>query len=107
MKRIREIDTQSSIMEIVTRLQPFLRNRWKRHVFEFKERTKEYPDFDQFVKFIAREAEQANDPVYGTVGVSSRPQGPTESRNKSVASFSTEVKGASKPGACVVCGENH
>jgi hypothetical protein len=64
MGKLKEIDTQGSIIDILKRLQPYLRNRWKRKAMEHKRDKESYPDFDDFTKFIAIEAEEATDPVY-------------------------------------------
>ena len=66
MGKLKEIDTQASIIEILKRLQPYLQNRWKRKAMEHKREKESYPDFDDFTKFVAIEAEEATDPVYGS-----------------------------------------
>lgn len=52
MKRLSEVDTQTSIIDISNRLQPYLRNRWRRKALEVKRETESYPGFKDFVEFI-------------------------------------------------------
>ena len=72
MGRLNEIDTQSSIVDIVCRLQPYLRNRWKRQAMECKREKQRYPGFGDLVNFVMTEAEEATDPVYGSLGQSNK-----------------------------------
>ena len=113
MDKLAEIDTQSSITEIVNRLQPYIRNRWKRHALEFKRDKDVYPSFKNLVNFVNRESEEASDPVYGSTSnvrgaQDTRP--PSDVRPRTTTSFSSSVRtnGRSRylPD-CVLCGEKH
>jgi hypothetical protein len=109
LNKLYEVDTQSSIVDIVNRLQPYLKNRWRRSAMEFKRTENVYPSFKKLVAFIEEEASDACDPVYGQTMTTrksseeSKPKGP-------VVSYSTTT-GSSKPfkqvKACLLCGENH
>lgn len=104
MGKLKEVDTQSCIVEIARRLQPFMLNRWKRHVMEYKRNTTSYPDFPEFVKFVRQETDEATDPVYGHVKSKLVPDG---KQAKVSSSFSTKVTESSRLPACVACKENH
>ena len=102
MGRLNEIDTQSSLVDILGRLQPYLRNRWKREALKFKREKQVYPGFDEFTEFIALEAEDANDPVYGPVGGTVR-NAESEPRPRSTVSFSSRTSDERKTPPCVAC----
>jgi hypothetical protein len=108
MKKIHEIDTQSSIIDVVYRLQPYLQNRWKREAMEFKRENNSYPDFERLVEFISRESEAANDPVYGQLSGTTRTNKSPCQSSSSVSSFSTEVS-TTRPFVrqCIICREDH
>jgi hypothetical protein len=113
MKRVSEIDTQSNIIEIASRLQQYIRNRWKRFAMEMKEKKKRYPNFEEFVGFVSKEANEAADPVYGQWG--SKPKSPEAKTFKpsySSSSFATvarssETRHTHKKYNCLLCGGEH
>lgn len=115
MKRLSEVDTQTSIIDISNRLQPYLRNRWRRKALEVKRETESYPGFKDFVEFIYLESEEANDPVYGQSSStkSANPTSATKSSfSKSTSScFSSNVNKPSSyrksPPPCVACKQEH
>jgi hypothetical protein len=107
MGRMREIDTQTSIIEIVNRVQPYLRNRWKRKAMEFKREKEAYPDFADFVAFISSEAEEATDPVYGAVGAVNMTQHSSKSKPAVSSSFVSDVQPQRNVYPCVACHQHH
>ena len=86
MNRLTEVDSQSCIADIASRLQQYIRNRWKRHAMEMKDKQKRYPTFEEFVSFVIKEASEANDPVYGQWG--SKPKSTVEHKSASSKSSS-------------------
>lgn len=108
MKALQEVNTQSCIIEIVDRLQHFIQRRWKKLAMDIKRTTNDYPTFKDFVSFIASEAEDATDPVYGDNRKSIIP---SPSRPKTVSTFASGVHGdgtgTSSPFLCVLCGADH
>ena len=59
---LKEVDSQRTIMEIVSIYPNFVQNRWKRKVFKTKKAEGSYPDFDascQFAMEIASEIASA------------------------------------------------
>ena len=57
-------DYQELISKIVSRLSRYYKDRWRKRALDHKETKGDYPDFKGFVKFLSREALDANDPVY-------------------------------------------
>ena len=109
MKKLNEIDTQECIVEIANRLQPYIRNRWKREAMEMKRNRDVYPTFRDFVQFVTKEAGEATDPFYGnSVKHNANSK---QSEKRSSASFSTKVENVSgfrkAFQACVLCKESH
>ena len=116
MSRIQEIDTQSCIADIASRLQPYIRTRWKRLAMDMRRDKDRYPNFQDFVDFVAREADDASDPVYGKWNLSSKSgYDPNNSRSssdpkakKSVTSLSTDIGPTSqKKLSCILCQRDH
>ena len=116
MKRLNEVDTQSSIFDISNRLQQYYRNRWKRYVFDYKREHDRYPDFKEFKDFLMREAEEANDPIYGNSSTCKESKYPdtkskvsnSSSKVSSSTSFATKADHSNKTSECAACGgEQH
>ena len=104
MDKLDEIDTQNSIVKIAERLQPYVRNRWKRKALEMKREEGRYPDFGQFVSFIVKEADEAMDPVYGNMGANK----PYRDVKPGSSSFSTKTQSyAPRKFTCKVCDAEH
>lgn len=80
MKQLPELDTQSAIIEILGRLQPFIQLRWKNLALEMRRKHGRYPDFPGFVDFVAEVAAELNDPVYGKVNTRQQSNGDKEGK---------------------------
>lgn len=113
MKRIHEIDTQSSITEIAGRLQPYLRQRWKKQALQVKKEADTYPGFKALVEFVNQAADESSDPVYGqwnvkpTFSAEHKPKS-KQTGSTSSTSFSTDSRfptSYKKP--CVLCNQDH
>lgn len=120
MKNLQEMESQSFIVDIVTRLQPYLQIAWKKKALEFKNVTDQYPKFVEFVNFVKHEADNANDPVYGKLGQKPKPvvhKSDSKSKSSNFLSGSSaavsvsanvtqsNVKWQRPP--CLACGDNH
>ena len=109
--KLKEVDTQSSIVNVVDRLQPFLRHRWRKHAMDVKREKDAYPSFQDLVEFVRKAAEDASDPVYGQRSGTSEKAQQDSKVKKSFSSFITTANGSSYQGSyklsCVLCGENH
>ena len=66
-----ELNTQQSIIDILQRCQPYVRNNWRKKALDCKRRNDVYPAFDEFVAFVQNIASEACDPVYGAVSTKS------------------------------------
>lgn len=112
-----EVECQSSMAEIINRLQPYVRRKWKNKGLEIKRDKNMYPTFADLVEFVKREAEDSTDPVFGSSSAikSAHAQDSTMSRSSSdikpkCASAFTSIKSGSKPKFnpdCVLCGQKH
>ena len=107
LDKLQEIDTQSSIVKITDRLQPYLRNRWRRDAMDTKREKSRYPSFQEFVKFVQRAAEDAVDPVYGQQS-NHRAKAVKEDRGNKKTSFVTSAgQERRKQSPCILCGDAH
>ena len=66
-----ELNTQQSIIDILQRCQPYVRNNWRKKALDCKRHNDVYPAFDEFVAFVQNVASEACDPVYGAVSTKS------------------------------------
>jgi len=97
LKRVGEIDTQSSIAEILNRLQPFVHTRWRKEVAKTKRHYGGYPDLGHFIDFIEELAEEQNDPIYGVDSVF-RTKVQKEIKPKKTSSYGTSTSTAGSTG---------
>ena len=74
LNKLHEVDTQSSIVDIVNRLQPYLKNRWRKQAMDMKRMTGRYPSFKDLVEFVNYEVEEITDPIYGQGKFNTKPQ---------------------------------
>jgi hypothetical protein len=97
-----EVESQTCILDVVGRLQQYLRNRWKKFAMDHKREKDQYPDFAAFVQFVEREAEEATDPVYGGTKSSNHSDG-------KVKNFSSQVNKPKSGGIsnCILCKGEH
>ena len=109
MKKLSEVDTQSTIVEILGRLQSYLQNRWKKQAMELKRKESRYPDFKTFVEFVAQVADEESDPVYGSVGKKFVNRSSTHDVKPKVSasSFSSNVSQPRRYPPCVACNGQH
>ena len=70
MNRLHEVESQSAIVKIANRLQPFWSKRWRKRALEIKSESNRYPKFEDFVDFIYQLSTDETDPVYGNLGKS-------------------------------------
>ena len=65
MDKLKEVENQSYIVQITDRLQPYIRNRWRRRAMDIKKAHDRYPQFEELVQFVKDQTAEAIDPVYG------------------------------------------
>lgn len=105
MNKLHEIDTQDCIRLIVSRLQRWIENRWKRLAHDMKKETGKYSSFEKFVEFICNEADYVNDPMYGDPGSQATMR---DCKNSSSFSATTNVKSDNyRRPPCKACSEYH
>ena len=99
LNKLSEINTQQNIIEIVNRLQPYLRNKWRRHALKIKKDEDKYPDYEDLTEFVKDMAAKADDPVYGQMNQKSS----YDMKTKKLAfSANTYVRPP-----CIVCKGDH
>ena len=127
MNFMTEISNQSTLVKIMTRLPPYLQNRWRREAGVIRRRTGNNPTIEDAMTFVREAAEESNDPIYGALA--SQPA--DHSRNSthpfatikrphatSAVTSATEVYNPGhqrtnqsvrdqQQARCVVCGEAH
>ena len=97
MGRLHEVESQTCIVEVINRVQPYIRNRWKKYAVDYKAEHDRYPCFQELVEFMRKQAEAANDPVYGKLNVKSNDSKFNQSKSNDTkpkaysSSFSTQV----------------
>ena len=107
VKQVNEVDTQSCIVNLVSKLQPYIRNKWRDFAFKQRDEKSRYPDFSEFVEFISKQAANATDPVYGSsmnIKDSTSKEGTSHPRSKVLTSQTDVVKRVYE---CILCRENH
>ena len=60
-----EVGSQSVLLDVVARLQPYLQKRWRQRALDVKKTKDKYPDFNDLCNFLSSAAKEATDPVYG------------------------------------------
>ena len=110
--KIHEVQSQNYILQIIERLQPFIKNRWKRRALEIKKAQDRYPSFDEFVEFVVEQTLQETDPVYGKM-TEKRSEKKADGKvsvgglDKKSSTFSMNVSQGSKGYKCVLCKSEH
>jgi hypothetical protein len=108
---LNEVNSQSTIISIVGRLQPYLQIKWKKRALSTKKTKGSYPCFRELVEFVSDMASEVNDPVYGNMSFrkpDSHPKHKTSS-----ASFTMSVGTAEgspvnrKPNSVHIPGKQH
>ena len=105
MNSLVEVQSQSYIVKIVDRLQLHLKNRWKRKAMELKEESDRYPNFEELVNFVNKEAREASDPVYGKLN--SKPCNNATNIAKKSSAFTSRTDDSSRVYTCVLCKGGH
>ncbi|KAG1669999.1 hypothetical protein GQR58_017185 [Nymphon striatum] len=109
-----EINSQSSLIQILSRMPQFVQIKWKTLALENKRSKGVYPNFEDFVKFVADIAEEMNDPVYGQLDSRRYPQKDNirattnvtaTSKTPPIISVDSTVSKCDEP--CVMCNGVH
>ena len=65
MGKLNEMDSRIRMVKIIERLPLYLQSRWRKEAVKMVERTGDYPNIDELVKFLSMAAKEANDPIFG------------------------------------------
>ena len=60
-----EVGPQSVLLDIVSRLQPYLQRRWQKRALEINDSKDAYPEFSDLCDFLSAASTHSSDPVYG------------------------------------------
>ena len=108
MGKLQEVQSQGYILQIVNRLQQYLRNRWKKRALDIKRDKDRYPRFEEFVEFVKEQTLEATDPVYGKPPSSGEKD---TSKGKKASSFASssgnKVERSAFVHTCILCGDAH
>lgn len=127
IKMFGEVNTQETIVKICDRIPSFLRNRWRREVYKYKEEEGWYPGFVRFTAFVSTAAKEMSDPLWGEKASMTSSSGRTtakfvsSSRKSSVekkpnmSSFVTPAPvedgpaptGTYRRSCCILCSTSH
>ncbi|KAG1690261.1 hypothetical protein GQR58_007609 [Nymphon striatum] len=102
LEMTRDVDSQSMLINLTSKIQPFLQIQWKKHALTFKKSTGNYPLFSELVKFISDASVDMNDPVYGTLSFMKQPKEPKTCLNTFVSD-----KYAREEAPCILCSLRH
>ncbi|KAK3750705.1 hypothetical protein QZH41_005748 [Actinostola sp. cb2023] len=61
---LRVLDDDQENRKMAAKLPKWITNRWAREVYQYKEEIGMFPSFKKFVKFLIKESDIANDPVF-------------------------------------------
>jgi hypothetical protein len=107
---LKALEYSDNFKKIVEKLPYFLQDRWRGVVYNLKEQQKPV-SFNELVQFIRKEAQKANDPMFGRDAMKRRPDKKTpEHRQYSQVpkgSFVTSVKPSAYTSPCCHCNETH
>ena len=110
--KLAEVESQSCIIDIVSRLPAYAIKKWRKIALETKDKVGKYPNFIELVKFIKKEASEALDPVYGHnklkhLGVSFQCDNFCTTANTLTDSHASGQSRYISKNKCVVCEEPH
>ena len=98
MNKLKEVDSQDRMVKILTRLPMYLQTQWRKEAYKARERFGEYPNFDEFLRFLEMAAGEANDPVFGNVGsVPKEAKAKPSLPKKKGSSFNVKVTDTASP----------
>lgn len=91
LKTLTEVESQNFIVCVARRLPNHSLQRWKQQAMDTKRDSDNYPDFKSFTEFVAKEAQNESDPIYGQVGIDGEKGTSTNVRT----SYASDASGAS------------
>ena len=62
-----EVESQHFLVAVLQRFPKPIQYRWKKYALDYKRKCNQYPSLSHFAEFIAEEADDAMDPVYGAI----------------------------------------
>ena len=90
---IQEVESQRFIASVVDRLQPYIKNKWRKLAMYDKRKKDKYPSFSELVEFVTCEADSALDPVYGETGMLKFGRSNNQRQNNGGSSGASGVSG--------------
>jgi len=123
-----EINNQSTLLKIISRLPTYLQIRWRGEVPKIRDRSRRNPNIADVVDFVKKAACEVNDPVYGAISIvapepsrdgrlqqqgNARPRGTTFVTMSSQSGTGSEYVSTGRQmssrinRACVICGNGH
>ena len=65
LKMMNELGPQSVLLDIVSRLQPYLQRRWQKRALEINDSKDAHPEFSDLCDFLSAASKHSSDPGYG------------------------------------------
>ncbi|KAK3726566.1 hypothetical protein QZH41_001952, partial [Actinostola sp. cb2023] len=109
---LRVLDDDQENRKMAAKLPKWITNRWAREVYQYKEDSGMFPSFKKFVKFLIKESDIANDPVFSAqnqeLPLSKKPKD-TLKPFKVASTFSVGTQKEDEHGqqCCLVCKSSH
>ena len=112
---INEVNTQATLVKIINKLPSFLHARWKKQVARLQHEEFRLPSLADVVYFVEIAAGEANHPIYGHLGSSSKQLDHTigsksshlsSNKQRGGSSFATSAA-SSHERTCKICGQRH
>ncbi len=112
MNALAEISSQSTLLQILNILPPYLAPRWRKQVIKIKNASHRLPSFQDLVEFVKVAAEEANIPLYGNLHVKDRSNKPSDNKPyRNSSSFLISTANESTPAVvnkkCALCSNEH
>ena len=109
MGTLSEMESQHFILDVLHRLPDSIQFRYKSLATEQKRAHQHYPSISDFATFVAREADDAADPVFGHIGVKGddRRRHPTSHAAVAETTPSSPVTNSQGLRKCPLCSASH
>ena len=96
------VNNPDFVRRIVSRCKPHVRNKWRKIGLSALESSSRIPDFGEFVKFIAKQAREACNPLFGEEAYKEASARPSRVQSTHYAADTSGAKFR-----CAVCGDDH
>ena len=111
MSCLAEINVQSNLLKIVSRLPNYIQNRWRHEATRIKREQNKLPCFLDIVNMVEEAAEEANDPVFGSVlrphTINKQMSSSSSDKPRRALNFTSVITPAGRSLKCFYCTQDH